>query len=240
MERTMQASYSAQNAQGSRFSTWLAKIDIPAYEKGEDLFNAVSHLLGVLLGLFGIGFSLGIMITEPLELNAIIGILVYCVSLIALYAVSGVYHLLKPSNAKRIMRVMDHCTIYILIAGCYTPVALVAFWGYSWAPIILIAEWVIALLGIAINVFDMTAMPVKVFSIISYLAMGWMIMLVPFDLLLNMGVVWMPWIVAGGLAYTSGLIFYGLGSKKRYMHCVWHVFVLAGSILQFVGFIQMI
>ena len=240
MERTMQAGYPVQDMYGSHFSKWLAKIDIPAYEKGEDLFNAVSHLIGVLLGVFGIGVSLYMMALQPLALHALAGILIYCLSLIALYAVSGFYHLLKPSNAKRIMRVMDHCTIYLLIAGCYTPVALIAFWGYSWAPIILAAEWGIAIVGIIVNVLDMTAMPVKVFSIISYLIMGWMIVLVPVDLLLSMGEVWMPWIFAGGLAYTSGLIFYGLGSKKRYMHCVWHIFVLAGSILQFVGFIQML
>lgn len=240
MERTLTAGYAARESFRDQYSKWLSKIDIPAYGKGEDLFNAISHLAGVLFGMFAFGLFLKTALVSDASLHTIVGVSIYSLSLVALYAVSGIYHVLRPGNAKRVMRVMDHCTIYLLIAGCYTPVALIAFWGYSWAPIMLAAEWGIAIIGIAVNMYDMTAMRVKVFSIISYLVMGWMIVFVPLDTLLSVGASWMPWVFGGGVAYTAGMIFYGIGSKVRYMHGVWHIFVLAGSILQFVGFVQMI
>ena len=240
MEKTVYSAFIPQNTQSTGLSKWLSKISIPAYYKDEDLFNAISHLLGAALAFSAFVWSLVTLVMTGASANEFAGILIYCTTLIVLYSASGVYHLMPAGNIKRVLRVMDHCTIYLLIAGCYTPVALIAFWGHSFAPIILAAEWGIAFLGIIVNVIDMNSMPVKVFSMISYLVMGWMVIIVPFDLLLDIGQAWFGWILAGGLAYTIGIIFYGLGSKMHYMHCVWHVFVLAGSILQFVGFIQMI
>ncbi len=239
MEQTITRNVPTRTMTTKPLSKWLAKINIPAYGKGEDLFNAISHLLGALLGLFASGWFLSAAFENP-SVPKIAGVAIYSFSLIALYGVSGTYHLLKPSNAKRVMRVMDHCTIYLLIAGCYTPIVLIDFWSYSWAPAMLAAEWGIALVGIIINAIDMTSKRVKVISIISYIVMGWLVIIIPFDQLLSIGALWFPWVLAGGIAYMVGMIFYGLGSKVRYMHCIWHIFVLAGSILQFIGFIQML
>ena len=240
MEKAAHRGLISQGTQQAGLSSWLAKISIPSYYKDEDMFNAVSHLFGAALAFSALVWSLVTLVMTGASPNEVAGILIYCTTLIILYSASGAYHLVPAGNAKRVLRVMDHCTIYLLIAGCYTPVALIAFWGYSFAPIILAVEWGIAFFGIIVNIVDMNSLPVKIFSMISYLIMGWMVVLVPFDLLLDVGQAWFGWILAGGLAYTVGMIFYGLGSKMHYMHCVWHVFVLAGSILQFVGFIQMI
>ena len=240
MEEAARALLPTQEIAASHRTLWLSKIDIPAYGKGEDLFNAISHLAGVLFGVFALGWSLNALLLAHSPIQAIAGMSVYCVSLITLYAVSGAYHLLQPGNAKRVMRVMDHCTIYLLIAGCYTPVTLIAFWGHPYAPAMLFAQWAIAFVGILLNIINMTDIRVKVMSIVSYIVMGWMIIVIPFDQLLELGASWFPWILAGGIAYTLGIIFYGIGSKVRYMHCIWHIFVLVGSILQFVGFVQMI
>lgn len=239
MEQTAAATMTTRSMPSKTFSEWLAKIDIPAYGKGEDLFNAISHLAGVLLGLFAFGWFLSAACENP-SAPTIAGVSIYSFSLIALYGVSGTYHLLRPGDAKRVMRVMDHCTIYLLIAGCYTPILLIAFWSSWWAPIMLATEWGIAVVGIVINAIDMTSKRVKTISLISYVVMGWMIVLIPFDQLTSMGTVWFYWVLAGGIAYMLGMIFYGVGSKVRYMHCIWHIFVLAGSILQFIGFVQML
>ncbi len=240
MEKTAYRPYVPQTTHKFGLSKWLEKISIPDYYKDEELFNAISHLLGAALAFSAFVWSLVTLVMMGVSPNEFAGILIYCTTLIVLYTASGAYHLAPACNAKRVLRVMDHCTIYLLIAGCYTPVALIAFWGHPIAPVILAAEWGIAFLGIILNVIDMNATPVKVFSMISYLIMGWMVVVVPSDFLLDVGQGWLGWILAGGLAYTFGIIFYALGSKIHYMHCIWHVFVLAGSILQFVGFIQMI
>lgn len=236
MERA--ADMNMQQRATRAYERWLAKIDLPAYGKGEDLFNAVSHFLGAAFGVVALALTIGACVAHP-SAQGFAAAIIYCLSVIILYGASGAYHFAKPGNVKRVLRVVDHCTIYLLIAGSYTPVLLLALGEYSFTPYLFAFEWGIALLGIVINMIDMAAFRTKVISMISYIAMGWAIAVTPLDTLFEVGAAWMPWILAGGIVYMVGIIFYGVGSKVRYMHSVWHLFVLAGTILQFIGFFML-
>ncbi len=147
---------------------------------------------------------------------------------------SSIYHGLNPnSKAKKVFQVLDHCSIFLLIAGSYTPFCLVTFMEYNpvfgWTIFGVI--WALAFIGIALNSVDIKKF--KVFSMITYLVMGWFIVfsvkLLP-ELLGKMGFILL---LAGGIVYTIGAILYGVGKKKKYMHSVFHIFILLGSILQF-------
>ncbi|WP_283170693.1 PAQR family membrane homeostasis protein TrhA, partial [Curtanaerobium respiraculi] len=217
----------------------LCRITLPSYSLGQERFNTISHAVGVALGVFALGWMIAAAQPDPAP-NVIAGIAVYGAALIVLYAISALYHGLPEGNAKRVFRVLDHCSIYLLIAGCYTPVLLIAFWGYPFAVPLLAAEWGIAAAGILANAVNMAAKPVKIGSIVSYLAMGWAIAFIPWHDLITVGAAWLPWVAAGGLAYTVGIVFYIGGKKRSIMHGIWHMFVLAGSVLQMVGFLQML
>ena len=155
--------------------------------------------------------------------------------MVALYAVSSVYHGLLPCTGKKVMQVIDHCTIYFLIAGTYTPVMLTAFipaypiigWG------LLIMEWALTALAVTLTAIDLKKY--NVFSMICYIFMGWGVV---FFLPQAMQVLTKPgfyWLLAGGIAYTVGAVLYGIGSKTRWFHSVFHIFVVIGSILQFIS-----
>ena len=217
----------------------LDRIPLPKYSPSEEAVNAISHLVGVGLGLFALGWMLRSALEAP-SVPKIVGIVVYALSLMLLYGVSTAYHALPVGRAKKVLRILDHCSIYLLIAGCYTPIALIVFWNTTAGKLLLAVEWGIAALGIAANAYDMTAKPTKVLSQISYLLMGWAIMLIPLPTLLEVGHRWLGWIFAGGLAYTIGIIFYLAGNKYPPMHCVWHIFVLLGSVIQMIGFMRMV
>ena len=220
------------------FERWLAKIDLPAYGKGEDLFNAISHFAGAAFGIVAFALTVDTCMAHP-SVRGFAAAIIYSFSIITLYAASGAYHLAKPSNLKRVLRVVDHCTIYLLIAGSYTPVLFLGLWECPAMPYLFAFEWGVALVGIIMNAIDMNAFRTKAISMVSYIAMGWAIAVTPLDELFAVGSAWMPWVLAGGIVYMLGLIFYGTGSKVRYMHGVWHVFVLAGTVLQFIGFFML-
>lgn len=210
----------------------------PLYSRAQEWFNGVTHALGVILGVFALGWLLKAVSLDPAP-NKVVAATVYCLSLIMLYAMSATYHVLPQGRAKRMFRVMDHCTIYLLIAGCYTPVCLTLLWGSPMGLAVLLIEWGLAALGIILNALRMHALPVKVFSMISYLVMGWMVVFVPLPLLLSVGSGWLVWLLVGGVLYTLGVVFYALGKPYPRMHCVWHLFVLFGSACQLMGFVQL-
>ena len=157
------------------------------------------------------------------------------VSLIALYTVSSVYHGLRPGMGKKVMQVVDHCTIYFLIAGTYTPVVLSAlrpvYPGLAWG--LFAFEWALAALACTLTAIDLKRY--NVFSMICYIGMGWA--LIPFarQALAVMTVPGFWLLLTGGIAYTIGAVLYGLGSKRKWMHSVFHIFVVLGSILQFLA-----
>jgi len=205
---------------------------LPTYTKGEEIWNMVSHIVGGGLGVL----ALLLCVISSLRSGsgwALVSSLIYGISIIALYTMSSIYHGLRPGTGKKVLQVLDHCTIYFLIVGSYTPVALCAIRpAYPLAGWSLLAlVWGLAALATTLTAIDLKKY--KVFSMVCYIAMGWSIIfcLKPFLATVQMpGVILM---VLGGIAYTIGAILYGVGKKKRYMHTVFHFFVLVGTILQF-------
>ena len=213
--------------------TKLADRVLPKYTKGEEIFNMTSHIVGAGLGLIGMILCI-IVAAKHHNVYGIVGSIIYGISLILLYTISSIYHGLSPKlMGKKVLQILDHCSIYILIAGCYTPVVLcsirevdsvAAWWIFG-------IVWFAAALGIVLNSIDLQS--TKIFSMICYLLMGWCIIF-RFNVLLKAvetpGIVLL---VAGGVAYTIGTIFYGLGKKIKYFHSIFHLLILLGSILQF-------
>lgn len=203
---------------------------LPDYTKGEEIFNMVSHIVG---GAIGVAALVLCIIFSAVHKNGygLAGSIVYGISMITLYTMSSVYHGLKEGTAKRVMQVLDHCTIYLLIAGTYTPILLSAM-----RPIDPVASWVLlgVVWGLAALAITLTAIDLKkyaVFSMICYIGMGWCIIIkVPLLIqAVGWGGFWM--ILAGGVCYTMGAVLYGLGRTRRYMHSIFHLFVVAGSVL---------
>lgn len=210
----------------------------PLYGKGEELFNAISHIVGGGLGLIFLAVLLAAASREP-TYGKYVSATVYSLSVIALYTMSALYHFLPQGRAKRVFRIFDHCTIFILIAGCYTPFCLIPFAGTVSGNVILGVEWGLALLGITFNGINMRWKAVKVLSMVAYVVMGWMIIPAVPLLLATVSPACFAWLLAGGISYTVGIVFFALGKNHKYMHCVWHLFVLAGSACQFVSVLML-
>lgn len=206
---------------------------LPTYTKGEEIFNMTSHIVG---GAFGIVALVLCIIFSAIHKNgyAVVSSIIYGISMIVLYTMSSIYHGLKPQGrAKKVFQILDHCSIFLLIAGSYTPFCLVTFREYNpllgWTIFGII--WAMTVLGIVLNSIDIKKY--NVFSMICYLAMGWCIIFTANLLPKLLGMTGVVLLVAGGVAYTIGAIFYGFGKKKKYIHSVFHLFIVLGSILQF-------
>ena len=197
-------------------------------------FNAYSHFLGIVLSVFFSGWAFK-AVSMSFSRAKLISVIVYSVSMILLYTMSGVYHKLRAGRLKQLFRVFDHSTIFLLIAGCYTPFCAICLWDYPIGRMIMSLEWTAALIGIALNLRDMSSRFVKVFSQISYVVMGWMVVFAMRILKALLSPACIGWLFAGGICYTVGIIFYSLGKKNAVMHCIWHVFVLLGSVFQFIS-----
>lgn len=197
----------------------------PMYTLGEELFNAISHGLGTVLGMVGLVLMLFISVPTG-SVKGIISCTVYGLSLIILYTMSTLYHALTHPMAKKVFRIFDHCTIYLLIAGTYTPFSLLTIGGaFGWC--LFTFQWGLAILGIILNAVNMKKF--KIVSMILYILMGWSIILKLSSVLVSLSSSGLLLLLGGGILYTAGLIFFGM--KKKYMHSVWHLFVLGGSVL---------
>lgn len=208
---------------------------LPDYTRGEEIFNMVSHIVG---GGFGIIALVACVIKAFIKFDAysIVSAFIYGFSMVILYTVSSVYHGLKSETAKKVMQVIDHCTIFLLIAGTYTPICLVALRREStalgWAIFGIV--WGFSALGITLNAIDLKKY--TVFSMICYIGVGWCIVFPLKTAVRAIGTTGFLWLLAGGISYTLGSILYGIAGKKVhcYMHSVFHIFVVLGSALQFV------
>ncbi len=208
-----------------------SKIPLPKYSLGEELVSAISHGIGVLFGIVALVLCI-LMSVEHGDVYAVISSSLFGSSIIIMYAVSTIYHSLTPCKGKRVFRVLDHCCIFLLIAGTYTPYTLVALRGATgWVLFGLV--WGISILGIVFNAINVEKF--KVFSMISYIAVGWVIIFKIGDLLKAVPKEGVMLVLAGGIVYSIGAIVYGIGSKVKYVHSVWHFFVLAGTVLQFLS-----
>ena len=213
--------------------TKLADRILPTYTKGEEIFNMTSHIVG---GVLGIAITTLCVIMAAIHHNVygVVSGAIYGATVIILYTISSIYHGLSPRlKSKKVFQVLDHCSIFLLIAGTYTPVALCnirsvsPFYGWLIFGII----WGAAILGIVLNAIDLKS--TKKFSMICYLLMGWCIIF-RFDLFLaSMDIRGVMLMAAGGVAYTIGAILYGIGKKKKYFHSIFHLFIVLATVLQF-------
>ncbi len=215
--------------------TKLDERTLPNYTKGDEIFNSVTHMVGGVLGICATVLCV-VFAAISGSVYGVIGGAIFGASMTLMYTISAIYHLLNPHlKAKKVMQVLDHCTIFFLIAGTYTPVALCSIREYStwlgWTVFGIV--WAAAILGIVFNSIDLKKY--KVFSMICYLAMGWCVIVIIDKIPLIFHPIEFMLILAGGVAYTIGAILYGLGSKKPRMHAIFHIFTIIASLLQFLA-----
>ena len=206
---------------------------LPVYTKGEEIFNMVSHIVGGVLGIVAIVLC---TIFGAIRNNAfgVVSGSIFGFTMVLLYTMSSIYHGLKPdTTAKKVFQVLDHCSIFLLIAGSYTPFALCTLREYNPATgwWIFGIIWGAAILGIILNSIDLKRY--KVFSMICYLAMGWCI-IIKINLLPQLlGLTGFILLLAGGIVYTIGAVFYGVGKKHKYIHSVFHLCIFFANLLHF-------
>jgi len=202
---------------------------MPDYSQGEELWNTVSHLVGAGLGVVALVWCL-ILSNTPME---IITSIVYAITMILLYTTSGIYHGLKDSMAKRVFQVLDHCTIYLFIAGTYTIVVLVSIRpedaAVAW--VVFAIEWAMAAIAVTLTAIDLQRY--RHFSLACYIIMGWAGVIAVKPAIRALGAAGCVLLLAGGISYTVGSVLYMIGKKKQYYHSVFHVFILLGSLLHF-------
>ncbi|MEF8713778.1 MAG: hemolysin III family protein [Accumulibacter sp.] len=187
-------------------------------------FNAWTHLVGAILAVAGTAV-LVVLAAQSGDAWKIVSISIYGATLVLLYSFSALYHSFR-GRAKDILRKLDHQSIYLLIAGSYSPFCLVTLrgpWGWS----LLAVVWGLALLG-SIQELRMRS-EARILSMVIYIVMGWAVVVALVPLLQALGVAGFAWVAAGGVFYTSGIIFYVLDTRLRHAHGVWHLFVMAGS-----------
>ena len=213
--------------------TPLDQRSLPNYTHGEELFNFVSHVVGG-----GIAVILLVLCVVRAVLHrdpwAIVSGTIYGLSLVSLYTISGVYHGLRPVRAKKVMQVLDHCTIYLLIFGSYLPILLCSIRKESPVTAWVLFGVILAIMALAVTLTAIDLKKYRVLSMICYIGLGWCIVFAAPVAIRALPVPALLWLLAGGIAYTVGAILYGIGVHKHYMHAVFHLFVILGSVLQFV------
>ena len=213
--------------------TKLCDRVLPVYSVGEELVNTATHVIGGLLGVLALILCVG-KAAASRGAAEIAGAAIYGSCLIILYSISSLYHGLRPGMAKKVLQVLDHCAIYFLIAGSYSVVCLGAIrradprlgWG------ILALEWGLCIVATVLTAIDLKRY--KVFSMVCYIGMGWAIIPLAALLLRIMTPAGFWLLLAGGLSYTVGAILFGI--KRKWLHSIFHIFVVAGSVLQFFAF----
>lgn len=193
-------------------------------------FNAWSHLIGAVLAAIGAVWLLALASSTG-DLWKIVAVAIYGVTLLLLYSISTLYHSMR-GPAKRVMQKLDHLSIYLLIAGSYTPFCLVTLrgpWGWSLFGTV----WSLALIGMLQEIKPRSE--ARVLSLIIYAVMGWIVLVAVKPLIAALGMTGFTWLAAGGVLYTVGIIFFAYDSRFRHWHGIWHLFVMAGSLLHFVA-----
>lgn len=218
----------------------LQQQPLPKYSKGEERFNFVSHALGIALGLVAFGAFIALAIIFHFNAWETMSLLFFSVSMILLYATSTIYHALPAKSVwKKLFRLLDHNTIYLLIAGTYAPISAFAFTGTNYGLIIMIVQLVGLNVGTIMNLRNLNGRATSIITVVLYVVMGWFIVIF-YPAVKYIPPTVMILILSGGISYTLGVIFYAIGHKVKWMHGVFHLFVLIGTILQFIGIILLI
>ncbi|MBY7839075.1 hemolysin III family protein [Vibrio fluvialis] len=202
-----------------------------AYSVKEEVANVISHGIGLILGIVGLVLLLVKAVDHRADALTIVSMSIYGGSMIALFLASTLYHAIPHQNAKRWLKTFDHCAIYLLIAGSYTPFLLVSL-RTPLAFGLMIVIWSIALIGIIMKIAFVYRF--KRLSLVTYLTMGWLSLIVIYQLALNLDVGGLTLLAAGGVVYSLGVIFY-VAKRIPYNHAIWHAFVLAGCACHFLA-----
>ncbi len=212
--------------------TCLRDRVLPDYTKGEEIFNMVSHIVGGALAIAALVLCV-IFAAVYSDAWGVVGAAIYGGTMVVLYTMSSIYHGLRPNTAKKVFQVIDHCTIYFLIAGTYTPVTLAGLRpDYPVQAFVIFGiVWACCFMAATLTAIDLKKY--QILSMICYLAMGWCIIFFIKPTITCLGAGGTVFLITGGLAYTIGAILYGIGKRKKYVHSIFHLFVLAGSVLHF-------
>ncbi len=203
------------------------KFGLPSYTVLEEVLNSITHGVGALLAIVA---SVLLPLNASHDFKTMFFVSLYTFTLFLLYIISTLYHALGICAAKKVFRILDHCSIFLLIAGTYTPITILIIGGKLGLSLFIFI-WLVAILGIVLNSIDLKKF--EKFSMACYIAMGWCVVFVFKPLLQSINTKQLWLLIGGGIAYTIGAIIYISGKKIKYMHSIWHVFVLAGSILHF-------
>lgn len=206
---------------------------LPDYTGGEEIFNMVTHIVG---GGLGVIYLVLCVIVSAIHRNVwgVVSSAIYGASVISLFTMSSIYHGLKPGMAKKVLQVLDHCTIYFMIAGTYTPIMLSLVQRTNpWiAWIVTGIVWGIAALAITLTAIDLKKY--SVFSMICYIGMGWCVIVTIVPVYKALTFWGFMWLLGGGIMYTIGAVLFGIGSKVRYIHSIFHIFVVLASVMHFI------
>ncbi len=205
------------------------------YSLGEEIFNSVTHGVGSLLSIAGTAVLI-VLAAIYSDAWGVVSSAIYGGSLIILYTMSTLYHAITNNKAKKFFRIMDHDTIFFLIAGTYTPITLIPLrGGLGWTLFGIV--WGAAVLGIVMNSINLEKFRKP--SIVCYIAMGWVVIIAIKPMLESCSPLSLWFLLIGGICYTGGIIFYALKSKK-YFHSIWHIFTVAGSVFHYFSILLMI
>ena len=193
--------------------------------RGEEIANSISHGIGLIAALVATPFLVMHAVRRE-DTGFIVGASLFAATMVLLYLASTLYHALPIGKAKRAFQVIEHAAIFLLIAGTYTPFALgVLYGGWGWTLLGLV--WGLAVTGVALKAFDRMSHPIVSTGL--YLLMGWLILIAVNPLYARIPASGLLWLVAGGVAYTAGVVFFAADSRLRYGHFIWHLFVMAGT-----------
>lgn len=223
MENTMGRYTRRARAQSRRER--CERMGLPRYSLGEEIFSSVSHGVSALAAAAVLVVLLVSCEKTPVK---VMSVSVYGATMVALYAISCIYHGLALNRAKLVFRSLDHCTIFLLIAGTYTPITLIGIGGVQ-GMAMFAGVWAAAAVGVVLNAVSVERF--KVVSMACYLMMGWVVVLCMGTLRQNISEAGFWCLLIGGILYTAGAVLYGVGKRVPYMHAVFHLFVLAGSML---------
>lgn len=205
---------------------------LPNYSRGEEIFNMVSHIVGGAVGVVALILCIVVAVKNQ-NMYGVVASAIYGSTMILLYSMSSIYHGLTNQTAKKVFQVLDHCAIYLLIAGTCTPIALSALRrvnpALGWT--VFGVEWGLAAIAITLTAIDLKRY--QVFSMICYISMGWSIIIVYRKILQALTLPGVLLLLTGGVFYTIGALLYGIGKKRKYMHNVFHICVLLGSVSHF-------
>ena len=236
MENTMRLTADTRHVRAQLRRERCERMGLPRYSLGEEIFSSVSHGVSALGAIAALALLLVFCEKTPIKIASVA---VYGGAMVTLYAISCIYHGLGLglSRAKIVFRSLDHCTIFLLIAGTYTPITLVCIGGWQ-GTLMLAGVWAAAIAGVILNAIRVERF--KVVSMICYLMMGWVVVLCMGTLRRNLSGVGFWCLLIGGILYTIGALLYGVGKKIPYMHSVFHLFVLMGSVLHAVCIYQLV